>query len=583
MTFSVVSGDACLPSLSDEFNAALDTSRWSFRHPTTPASGTGAPSAADGSLVLPLGNNSIDLTRAGPLGLLAQPLPTGDFTLLAKVSAPGLDADVGGSTVSRYAQVGLKIFQTNDNWIKVAHTRNADGNPTGSAQTYFEMTYEQNGTRTLGTRMGLAGTNLPTWWFRIVRAGNTITSAYSLTDPDVGANWVALSGSPNIDTVMPPASGPRYIGAYGGNGSISARYDYIRITPDNAVDRAAPSTSHTLAPAAPDGANGWYRTGAQVTLAAGDEGECVSGVDRTEHRVDGGAFAPYSAPFSVGGPTGPTRSSTARPTRPATPRPRSRSRSRSTRPRRPRPLRPTEPGPVTLTLNAADATSGVALTEYQVSTAGVFQGFAAPRFAADEWVPYDAANKPRFTAPGAYTVEYRSTDAAGNVEATKTVAFTIAAPSGDDTLAPVTDRHARPGPARPRQDVLDAGDREPVGARSHPGRARRRPTINVDAAGTQWSPTTVRLTAGDTVTFRFGPDAGFPHDAWVIPPGGNPDPSGQRHHPGHQRARVPGRSFGVQDAQPDRHLDVPVQAPRRVLQRRLERHDRHRRGHARRR
>ena len=156
VTFSVVSGDACLPSLSDEFNAALDTTRWSFRHPTTPASGTGAPSAADGSLVLPLGNNSIDLTRAGPLGLLAQPLPTGDFTLLAKVSAPGLDADVGGSTVSRYAQVGLKIFQTNDNWIKVAHTRNADGNPTGSAQTYFEMTYEQNGTRTLGTRMGLA-------------------------------------------------------------------------------------------------------------------------------------------------------------------------------------------------------------------------------------------------------------------------------------------------------------------------------------------------------------------------------------------------------------------------------------------
>ena len=185
VTFSVVSGDACLPSLSDEFNAALDTTRWSFRHPTTPASGTGAPSAADGSLVLPLGNNSIDLTRAGPLGLLAQPLPTGDFTLLAKVSAPGLDADVGGSTVSRYAQVGLKIFQTNDNWIKVAHTRNADGNPTGSAQTYFEMTYEQNGTRTLGTRMGLAATNLPTWWFRIVRAGNTITSAYSLTDPEV--------------------------------------------------------------------------------------------------------------------------------------------------------------------------------------------------------------------------------------------------------------------------------------------------------------------------------------------------------------------------------------------------------------
>ena len=181
VTFSVVSGDACLPSLSDEFNSTLDTTRWSFRHPTTPAR-VRAPRRPTGAAAA---GQQLDRPHAcGPVGLLAQPLPTGDFTLLAKVSAPGLDADVGGSTVSRYAQVGLKIFQTNDNWIKVAHTRNADGNPTGSAQTYFEMTYEQNGTRTLGTRMGLAGTNLPTWWFRIVRAGNTITSAYSLTDPE---------------------------------------------------------------------------------------------------------------------------------------------------------------------------------------------------------------------------------------------------------------------------------------------------------------------------------------------------------------------------------------------------------------
>ena len=182
-------------------------------------------------------------------------------------------------------------------------------------------------------------------------------------------------------------------------------------------------------------------------------------------------------------------------------------------------------GPVTLTLTGADATSGVALTEYQVSTAGVFQGFAAPRFAAEEWVPYDGANKPRFTAPGAYTVEYRSTDAAGNVEATKTVAFTIAAPSGDDTLAPVTTGTldpAQPGPgktyATPVTVNLSALDPAPAGppAANH----------NVDAAGTQWSPTTVNATAGDTVTWRFGPDAGFPHDAWVVPPGGNPDPSG---------------------------------------------------------
>ena len=50
---------------------------------------------------------------------------------------------------------------------------------------------------------------------------------------------------------------------------------------------------------------------------------------------------------------------------------------------------------------------------------------------------YNPASKPVFTAPGAYSIEYRSLDNAGNVEAIKTVAFTITAPNNDH-LAPVT-------------------------------------------------------------------------------------------------------------------------------------------------
>ena len=38
---------------------------------------------------------------------------------------------------------------------------------------------------------------------------------------------------------------------------------------------------------------------------------------------------------------------------------------------------------------------------------------------------YDAANKPTFTTPGLYNIDYRATDMAGNVEAAKSVAFTI--------------------------------------------------------------------------------------------------------------------------------------------------------------
>ena len=92
-------------------------------------------------------------------------------------------------------------------------------------------------------------------------------------------------------------SGPRYIGVYGGNGSTTASYDYLRFTPDSAVDAAPPVSSHG-APA-PDGAGGWYRSPVDVTLSAADDGECVSGVERTEYRVGGGAFATYTAPVRV--------------------------------------------------------------------------------------------------------------------------------------------------------------------------------------------------------------------------------------------------------------------------------------------
>ena len=172
--------------------------------------------------MLPLGAFSVDLARTGPIGFLGQPLPAGDFTVVAKLSAPGLNSDTGGQG-STYAQAGLKLFQGDNNWIKVAHNRNADGDPTGAVATYFELAYESTSSkRTLGTRTGLGTGNLPTWWMRVVRTGATVTASYSLADPEAagGANWVAL-GTANIDTVMPESAGPRYIGVYGGNGSVN--------------------------------------------------------------------------------------------------------------------------------------------------------------------------------------------------------------------------------------------------------------------------------------------------------------------------------------------------------------------------
>jgi hypothetical protein len=75
--------------------------------------------------------------------------------------------------------------------------------------------------------------------------------------------------------------------------------------------------------------------------------------------------------------------------------------------------------PVTFTLVAADATSGVANTYYTLSGPGV----------AAAGVPNLYTVPVTVSAPGAYTVTYWSTDVAGNTEATRTASFTIAAPT----------------------------------------------------------------------------------------------------------------------------------------------------------
>jgi glucose/arabinose dehydrogenase/type 1 glutamine amidotransferase len=385
VAFAVVSGGGCLPRWSDDFEGGLDTGRWTFRHPTTSAR---PPSAAAGTLQLPLGAYSVDLTRPGPIGFVGQPLPAGDFELVAKISAPGLDADNSGEG-SKYAQAGLKIYQGDNDWIKVSHTRNADGSPTGSANTYFEISYENGGTRTLGTRAGAAApsVNLPTWWMRLVRSGPTVTASYSLSDPETAANWIQLSPSANVDEVMPAGDGPRYIGVYGGNGSITASYDFVRFEPDELTDVAPPATTHALVGAGP----------VEVSLAAADAGACASGVERTEYRIDGGAWTAYSQPFTV-------------------------------------------------------------------------------------------------SAPGAHTVDYRSTDAAGNQESPRQVSFTIATVSGGGSTSP------------PPQDVVPADSPSADLARLPRKLTGRKLAGGLRVSGTCDAVTrgTARLTASAKTARRLG-------------------------------------------------------------------------------
>ena len=101
-----------------------------------------------------------------------------------------------------------------------------------------------------------------------------------------------------------------------------------------------------------------------------------------------------------------------------------------------------------------------------------------------DWTSYTAPVP--FENGGTYTVEYRATDRAGNVSAPQSTTFTV-------------------------RD-------EPTGPPA---------TCTTFAKGTAWDPDRCEIAFGGTVTWRFDqPDAQFPHDVWVVPPGGNPDPAG---------------------------------------------------------
>ena len=159
-----------------------------------------------------------------------------------------------------------------------------------------------------------------------------------------------------------------------------------------------------------------------------------------------------------------------------------------------------------------------------VNSPSAFGAFGAAKLvasaAAAEWVTYDAANKPSFTAAGAYSIDYRSIDAAGNVETAKTVTFTIAAPSNDHT-APVTTRTL--DPARPGAGRIYSAPVTVKFSASDPSTGGPAPkNVDIEASGDKWIPDSATLNTGDQITWKFPSEtAGFPHDVWVVTPGGD--------------------------------------------------------------
>ena len=120
---------------------------------------------------------------------------------------------------------------------------------------------------------------------------------------------------------------------------------------------------------------------------------------------------------------------------------------------------------------------------------------------------------------GEHTVEYRSTDVAGNEEDVKSVTFTI----GDaDGTPPVTthelDRDGTTGPVTVRLSATDPDE---------PGGGGPAETHDVNALPSSWDPNTVQAATGDVVRWNF-PEAtaGAPHNVYLIQPDEAPDSAG---------------------------------------------------------
>lgn len=218
------------PCLSDEFDASALHPKWSFVHPTSEE-----PELAGGSLVYRLGSGDLEGRGAGPVAFFGQPIPDGDFEVVAKFTADLMaDDSTEGTDGHGDAQAGLMPYQGDNNHMRIAQARVGDQGGGFHGQTFFEVVTERNGSTTRSARHDLDIENRQTWWLRIKRANDVLAAWYATSDPEQGGAWhqIALGSPMNISTIMPPANGPVYVGLYGAGGSADVSVDYFRVTPN---------------------------------------------------------------------------------------------------------------------------------------------------------------------------------------------------------------------------------------------------------------------------------------------------------------------------------------------------------------
>ncbi|TBN56436.1 alfa-L-rhamnosidase [Glaciihabitans arcticus] len=180
------------------------------------------------------------------------------------------------------------------------------------------------------------------------------------------------------------------------------------------ADTVKPTLDATVTAAGPEGTESWNRGATTVTLSAADN---RPGAVFTEYSLDAGAWTTYSAPVVVSDEGNHTVAYRATDVAGNVTAASSAFGIDATAPVSTATI-VTTPADVAaerarITINATDAASGVALTEYSVDGAA--------------FVTLPSANRTiTVTGGGGHVLRFRSTDAAGNVEETKQTPFAVA-------------------------------------------------------------------------------------------------------------------------------------------------------------
>jgi glucose/arabinose dehydrogenase/type 1 glutamine amidotransferase len=291
VSFRVVGAGECSYGLSDEFSLPeIDTDRWTVRVDDPGFEAT----VEDGQLVLPI-LDEIDGTRTGPLAFVGQQVPDGDWSATTRVT---IDHN------TNWEQGGLMLWQSDGNFIKLGFTAD-NTNP----DRRFELTADDpTDIRHFSTSINVGADFPTTAWVRLFREGNLIGGQVAADEGGAPGEWMtmpatrAVSGEDpdNGAVIDPPREGDGVlVGPYAGGEADppwanSAAFDFVRFEPDELscpADTTAPETEALIDGAAPQGS---YPGPVDVGVTASDgQVANATGVELTEHRVDGGAWVPH--------------------------------------------------------------------------------------------------------------------------------------------------------------------------------------------------------------------------------------------------------------------------------------------------